>query len=36
MEYLIEFLCEQGLWNSFVEYMKKKGYTDEEIDDGDF
>jgi len=36
MEELIDFICQKGLWNDFVEFMKAKGYTEEEIDDGDF
>jgi len=31
--YMSEFICNQGLWNVFLEEMKKKGFTEEELED---
>lgn len=33
IEYLVAFLCEKGLYQEFEEYLKSKGFTQEEIDD---
>lgn len=36
MDYLVDFICQMGLWNKFVDFMKAKGFSDDEIDDLDF
>lgn len=31
-QYMSQFICDKGLWTSFVEFLKIKGYADEEIE----
>lgn len=33
LEELNAFVCDQGLWNVFLDRMRDKGYTDEELED---
>lgn len=30
---LTAFICDKGLWNEFLEFMKKKGYSEEDLED---
>jgi hypothetical protein len=31
--YLVEFICDKGLYIVFVDWMKEKGYTEAEIEE---
>lgn len=33
IEFLVQFLCDIGQYQNFEEYLKKKGYSQDEIDD---
>ena len=32
-ECLTDFICDKMLWQDFLEFMKSKGYTEEELED---
>lgn len=32
LEELDQFICEQGLYSVFIEFMETKGYTKEEVE----
>ena len=32
LSHLSEFICENGLWNEFIDELRKKGYNDHELD----
>jgi hypothetical protein len=33
IKYLVEFICDKGLYRVFVEWMEEKGYTEAEIEE---
>jgi hypothetical protein len=33
IELLQVFICDQGLWNSFVDFLDAKGYSEDDFDD---
>lgn len=36
IEHLVDFLCENGLYTSFVKYMQDKGYDVVENEDSNY
>ena len=31
--YMTDFLCEIGLWDKFLSFLRKKGFTEKEMED---
>ncbi|HLD91555.1 MAG TPA: hypothetical protein VI911_11205 [Patescibacteria group bacterium] len=31
--YLTDFVCESGLWDNFLKFLEKKGFSEEELED---